>query len=155
MPADPERAAPEAEPLPPLPDDPSAWIVTINVDVGVGMDRDVRLRWHQNSEDDEPLFDSEQVHDYGQECIDAARAPLLARIEELEAEKATFRGALCAAVQWIKASDHGDNCFLHDDGGEYDRCFCGKDSLSDAIWELLPEPSDESASQGKEGEGTP
>jgi hypothetical protein len=23
---------------------------------------------------------------------------------------------------------HGDNCFLHDDG-EYNRCFCGKDSL--------------------------
>lgn len=30
---------------------------------------------------------------------------------------------------------HGENCFLHDDGGEYDACFCGKDTL---VSELVP-----------------
>lgn len=29
----------------------------------------------------------------------------------------------------LARAPHGDNCFLHDDGGEYDRCFCGKDSV--------------------------
>ncbi len=29
----------------------------------------------------------------------------------------------------LEAAPHGDNCFLHSDGGEYDRCFCGKDSV--------------------------
>lgn len=31
---------------------------------------------------------------------------------------------------------HGDNCFLHDEG-EYNRCFCGKDSLSDYLQEVV------------------
>lgn len=31
---------------------------------------------------------------------------------------------------------HGDNCFLHDDG-EYNRCFCGKDSLSDHLQSVI------------------
>jgi hypothetical protein len=29
---------------------------------------------------------------------------------------------------------HEDNCFLHDEG-EYNRCFCGKDSLSNFLQE--------------------
>lgn len=29
----------------------------------------------------------------------------------------------------LARAPHGDNCFLHDDGSEYDRCFCGKDSV--------------------------
>ena len=32
--------------------------------------------------------------------------------------------------------DHGDNCFLHDEG-EYNRCFCGKDSLSDHLQSVV------------------
>ena len=31
---------------------------------------------------------------------------------------------------------HGDNCFLHDEG-EYNRCFCGKDSLSDYLQDAV------------------
>ena len=31
---------------------------------------------------------------------------------------------------------HGDNCFLHDEG-EYNRCFCGKDSLSNFLQEQV------------------
>jgi hypothetical protein len=31
---------------------------------------------------------------------------------------------------------HGDNCFLHDEG-QYNRCFCGKDSLSDYLQEVV------------------
>jgi hypothetical protein len=31
---------------------------------------------------------------------------------------------------------HGDNCFLHDEG-EYKRCFCGKDSLSDYLQDAV------------------
>jgi hypothetical protein len=31
---------------------------------------------------------------------------------------------------------HGDNCFLHDDG-EYNRCFCGKDSLFDHLQSVV------------------
>ena len=32
--------------------------------------------------------------------------------------------------------DHGDNCFLHDEG-EYNRCFCGKDSLSNHLQSVV------------------
>ncbi len=31
---------------------------------------------------------------------------------------------------------HGDNCVLHDEG-EYNRCFCGKDSLSDHLQSVV------------------
>lgn len=31
---------------------------------------------------------------------------------------------------------HGDNCFLRDEG-QYDRCFCGKDSLSDYLQSVV------------------
>jgi len=31
---------------------------------------------------------------------------------------------------------HGDNCFLHDEG-EYNRCFCGKDSLVNYLQEQV------------------
>ena len=31
---------------------------------------------------------------------------------------------------------HGDNCFLHEDG-EYNRCFCGKDSLAEYLQESV------------------
>ena len=32
--------------------------------------------------------------------------------------------------------DHGDNCFLHDEG-EFNRCFCGKDSLSNHLQSVV------------------
>lgn len=32
---------------------------------------------------------------------------------------------------------HNDNCFLHDDGGEFDKCFCGKDSLVNYLTEQI------------------
>jgi hypothetical protein len=41
--------------------------------------------------------------------------------------------------------DHGDNCFLHDEG-EYNRCFCGKDSLSDHLQSVV-EKLDEALAQ--------
>ena len=41
--------------------------------------------------------------------------------------------------------DHGDNCFLHDEG-EYSRCFCGKDSLSDHLQSVV-EKLDEALAQ--------
>ena len=50
--------------------------------------------------------------------------------------------ALEAAREFIKAAPHGDNCFLHDDG-EYNRCFCGKDSLENIIDEALAQPEQE------------
>jgi len=37
----------------------------------------------------------------------------------------------------LEAAPHGDNCFLHSDGGYYDRCFCGKDSVVAHIDGLL------------------
>lgn len=32
--------------------------------------------------------------------------------------------------------DHGDNCFLHDEG-EYNSCFCGKDSLTNHLQQVV------------------
>ncbi len=32
--------------------------------------------------------------------------------------------------------DHGDNCFLHDQG-EYNACFCGKDSLAEHLQSVV------------------
>ena len=46
--------------------------------------------------------------------------------------------------------DHGDNCFLHDEG-EYNRCFCGKDSLSDHLQSVVKK-LDEALAQPKEQE---
>lgn len=40
---------------------------------------------------------------------------------------------------------HGDNCFLHDEG-EYNSCFCGKDSLSDHLQSVV-EKLDEALAQ--------
>lgn len=48
--------------------------------------------------------------------------------------------------------EHGDNCFLHDEG-EYNRCFCGKDSLSDHLQSVV-EKLDEALAQ-PEQEPTP
>ena len=48
--------------------------------------------------------------------------------------------------------DHGDNCFLHDEG-EYNRCFCGKDSLSNhlqSVVEKLDEALAEQPAQQQE-----
>lgn len=47
-----------------------------------------------------------------------------------------LRLALEAARQWIGNAPHGDNCFLHDEG-EYNCCFCGKDSIENHIDEVL------------------
>ena len=49
-----------------------------------------------------------------------------------EQELVALLKALEAAREWIGAAPHGDNCFLHDDG-EYNRCFCGKDSIENYI----------------------
>ena len=48
--------------------------------------------------------------------------------------------------------DHGDNCFLHDEG-EFNRCFCGKDSLSNhlqSVVEKLEEALAEQPAQQQE-----
>lgn len=47
------------------------------------------------------------------------------------------RGLLVRIEDWIRAAPHGENCFLHDDGGEFDNCFCGKDALLTVIQEFL------------------
>jgi hypothetical protein len=51
--------------------------------------------------------------------------------------------ALEAAIEWVESSSHGDNCFLHD-SGEYNRCFCGKDSLENYIDQILAKARGES-----------
>ena len=47
--------------------------------------------------------------------------------------------------------DHGDNCFLHDEG-EYDRCFCGKDSLSNHLQSVVEKLDEALAEQPAQGE---
>ncbi|GEM_PF-6723386 len=54
----------------------------------------------------------------------SVRLYVAARELDVEAE----RRKLDAARKWIASAQHGENCFLHDEG-EYDRCFCGKDAL--------------------------
>ena len=44
--------------------------------------------------------------------------------------------------------EHGDNCFLHDEG-EYNRCFCGKDSVSDHLQSVV-EKLDEALAEQQE-----
>jgi hypothetical protein len=50
---------------------------------------------------------------------------------------------LNAAIEHIRAMPHGDNCFLHNDGGEFDRCFCGKDGLLNWLESDTKEPAKE------------
>ena len=62
----------------------------------------------------------------------------------------TEREALKLALKALELAkdnlrDHGDNCFLHDEG-EYNRCFCGKDSLSDHLQSVV-EKLDEALAQ--------
>lgn len=53
----------------------------------------------------------------------------LNRLKEKKKMSEPLLNALIAAEAHIRVAPHGDNCFLHDDGGEYDACFCGKDAL--------------------------
>ena len=51
------------------------------------------------------------------------------------------REVLKQAIEAMKIAQdnlrpHKDNCFLHDEG-EYNRCFCGKDSLSDHLQSVV------------------
>ena len=53
----------------------------------------------------------------------------------------TQRAAMQAARDALQLAqdnlrDHGDNCFLHDDG-EYNSCFCGKDYLVNHLQETV------------------
>jgi len=78
----------------------------------------------------------------------SAAQPVAARELDVEAE----RRKLDAARKWIASAQHGENCFLHDEG-EYDRCFCGKDAL-EAYLESEPESapvSTEQAGDAQEG----
>lgn len=47
----------------------------------------------------------------------------------------TLINALKLAAEHIDASPHGNDCFLDD--GEYNRCFCMKDSISAHLAEVL------------------
>jgi len=47
----------------------------------------------------------------------------------------TLINALKVAVEHIEASPHGNDCFLDD--GEYNRCFCMKDSVAAHLAEVL------------------
>jgi hypothetical protein len=69
---------------------------------------------------DEAFWYEETVHAYADQCTAAAQA----RIAELD-------GLLSCAAEWIRSSDHGDNCFVSDhyEGDPGNRCNCGKDSL--------------------------
>jgi len=55
-----------------------------------------------------------------------------ALLAQTEQEPVALLNALEVAREWIGAAPHGDNCFLHDDG-EYNSCFCGKDSIENYI----------------------
>ena len=50
--------------------------------------------------------------------------------------------------------DHGDNCFLHDEG-EYNRCFCGKDSLSNHLQSVVEKLDEALAEQPAQQEQEP
>lgn len=64
----------------------------------------------------------EKITGVAPHVADAQRAAETASYRPNDAEK------LAAAIHWINGARHGDNCFLHDEG-EYNRCFCGKDSV--------------------------
>ncbi|WP_194720784.1 DUF551 domain-containing protein [Noviherbaspirillum malthae] len=49
----------------------------------------------------------------------------------------TLINALKHALEHIEKTPHGVNCFLHNDGGEFDRCFCMKESISTHLAEVL------------------
>jgi hypothetical protein len=57
-----------------------------------------------------------------------------------------MKQALDAAREWIGSAPHGDNCFLHDEG-EYNRCFCGKDSIENYIDGVLDQAIAEAEKQ--------
>lgn len=61
--------------------------------------------------------------------VAAQPSVILALLEE----RKRLRGALAAALEWVEAAPHGDNCYLdpgHDLGQS---CECGKDSAGRAI----------------------
>jgi len=49
---------------------------------------------------------------------------------------------------------HGDNCFIHDEG-EYNRCFCGKDSLENYLQEQVEDLSQAIAKAEKQDQDDP
>ncbi len=61
----------------------------------------------------------------------------ISTLTRMEAEVGRLTEALEGARDALDNAPHGDNCFLHSDGGEYDRCFCGKDSVVAYIDGLL------------------
>jgi hypothetical protein len=67
-----------------------------------------------------------------------------------------LEAALRGADQQLRNMPHGDNCYLTDDPPEYNRCYCGKESILSHIEELLPDSAPETP--GKQfapiGEGT-
>jgi len=48
-----------------------------------------------------------------------------------------WRAALETAQAYIDELPHGENCFLLNDGGEFDRCRCGKDAMVQYIEDVL------------------
>jgi hypothetical protein len=67
--------------------------------------------------------------------------PTTTRTEALEVV-ADLLCALDTARITINAMPHGENCFLHSDGGEFDACRCGKDAVVrflDVTHEQLPQ----------------
>ena len=77
---------------------------------------------------------------------------------ELRAEIARLKAAGKPALEALELAqdnlrDHGDNCFLHDEG-EYNRCFCGKDSLSNHM-QSVAEKLDEALAEESLGTEQP
>jgi len=67
-----------------------------------------------------------------------------AALAEARAREAGMREALKHAEAFITEADHGDNCFLHDEG-EFSRCRCGKDGASEAVTAALLAQPDQTA----------
>ena len=54
----------------------------------------------------------------------------------IEAMKLALEALEALELAQDNLRSHGDNCFLHEEG-EYNRCFCGKDSLSGFLQEQV------------------
>ena len=71
------------------------------------------------------------------ECETVAHCTKHGCIPKVSAKDSAMRLALEALeLAQDNLRDHGDNCFLHDEG-EYNRCFCGKDSLSNHLQSVV------------------
>jgi len=107
------------------------------------------LSWHANERDDLTLDDAVDVIRHGWKKVHGrSERQLVLQIASLlaspppspQADKEVV-AKLEAAIERIRSTPHDDNCFLHNDGGEFDRCFCGKDGLLNWLESDTAEPA--------------